>query len=522
MRSSRLGLLLAAALVAGMLASQAQAAGSPSAQPSPRPRSVAMNAPRRLAPAVRGLRAARARPATAAGRSTLAPASSFGFDGIPRVGAFWPADPTGAVGADWYFTAVNTYYALFDLAGAPVLGPSDFAGIAAFPAGTDVFDPKVVYDQYDDTFVFVYLAVNDAAKKSWVIVVAIPNATAGDQTTWCVRTIPSDQLAGDGKQWGDYPGLGYDVDRVTVTTNQFDFGGAFSFEYAQILSFPKTALYDCSQTLAFRVFTGKATRNPDGSPAFTIQPAASVGAAATSQYLVSFEQNSAVSGKSLTVWKVGLAGSKLTLSKASLPVGKALLAPFGTQGGGSLTNLDTFWDPGDLRLVNAFYDADLNRVYTAHAVGKDLLPDPVTGNYPESVIRWYEVAPGASLSSSSVSRKGIVGTPEADMGWPVVATDGSGNLFITCNLASAVTGQFLSAYAVEIPPGSATATSVLLAPGTAEFEALSGPERWGDYNGISRDPLDATKIVMVNQYAVSDGSGSTADWQQIVDVVSHV
>jgi hypothetical protein len=168
--------------------------------------------------------------------------------------------------------------------------------------------------------------------------------------------------------------------------------------------------------------------------------------------------------------------------------------------------------------VNAWYDADLGTLYTAHAVAKDLDPDPISGGYLESVVRWYEIEPAAKLKDSSVLRKGTVGTPETDAGWPVVGTDAAGDLFIAYERASAVTGEYLSSWAAEIAPGRSKADLLLLAAGQARVEANEGPEHWGDYAGISRDPLTGAMAV-VNQYALSDGSGPTRDWQQTVDVV---
>ncbi len=452
---------------------------------------------------------------------SLSPSTTFGFDAIPRIGPNWPADPTGAVGDSWFVTAVNTSYAVYDPSGVAVLGPAPLKALFTFPSRTLVFDPKVVYDHYNDAFVLVYLAVNDFRRRSWIMVVSIPNATATDTSTWCGRRIGADRTVDDGRQWADYPGLGFDLTRVVVTTNQFDFEGLQAFRGAQILSFPKTTLYDCTVELTFDTITPRQTKTPEGFRAFTIQPAVTVGAAPTAQHLLSFEKTGR-SSSALTLWQLQESSGVLAMSKASLEAGRVQYPFPGTQAGGSLTNINTYWDAGDLRLVNAFYDADTGKIYAAHAVFKDLQPDTVTGQYEETVVRWYEVQVGSPLSSSSLARSGYIGTPETDAGWPVVATDGSGNLFVAYSRASSVTGEYLSAWAAEIVPGSTDATTMLLAAGDARLEAIRGMERWGDYNGISRDPVDPSRIVMVNQYAVSDGLGPTADWQQTVDVVTHV
>ncbi len=453
----------------------------------------------------------------AAASQAATPVSALHFDAVPRIGPNWPGDPIGAMGLQWFFTAANTSYALYDLAGTPVITPTSFETFFTYPPGTQVFDPKVVYDQYGQTFVLAYLAVNDGLRRSWIQVVTIPDATADDTSTWCARRIRADQVPGDGRQWADYPGLGYDADRVVVTSNQFDFAH-FDFDYAQILSFPKTTLYDCTQQAPPDVFAGTDTSNPDRSQAFTIQPAQSAGTETLKQYFLSYERERSTS--SLVVWRLKEAASGLTLKRAAIAVPRVAISPYGTQAGGSLKKANTWWDPGDLRLVNAFYDADLDRLYAAHVIYRDLKPDARPAGYAEAAIRWYEVAPKGRIRASSVTRKGIVGTPQTDAGWPVVATDGSGNLWVTYSRASALEHEYLSAWAAEIPPGTNQAEIAVLAEGSARFEATRGPERWGDFNGIARDPSDPTRIMMVNQYAKTDGVGPTRDWQETVDLVS--
>jgi hypothetical protein len=450
-----------------------------------------------------------------------APVSSLHFEAIPRIGSNWPADPTGAIGETAIVTAVNTSVAVYDRTGAALLAPTSFETLASFPPGTDVFDPKVVYDPYGKEFVLVFLAINDPLERSWIVLSAMPGATASDPATWCVHQIKADQVKGDGKQWADYPGLGYDLDRVTVTSNQFDFAGPQGFAYAQVLSFAKTELYDCTQPLEFQAFGGAATSNPDGTRAFTVQPATSAGTAPADQYLLSYKRTQD-GGSALVLWRLRQTTDGPRLTRVAIPVGKVTVSPYGTQAGGGLKNSNTWWDPGDLRLVNAFYDPDLQRVYAAHVIFKNLKPDTATGGYQEAAIRWYEVAPGAPLRASAVTRSGLVGTPETDAGWPVVATDGLGTLFVTYSRASVVTGEYLSAYVAEIPAASTSAEIALLAPGDARMEAVRGPERWGDYNGISRDPIDPAVMAVVNQYAKSDGSDPTADWQETVDLVGNI
>ncbi|MGH2691912.1 MAG: hypothetical protein ACRDHM_05365, partial [Actinomycetota bacterium] len=197
-------------------------------------------------------------------------------------------------------------------------------------------------------------------------------------------------------------------------------------------------------------------------------------------------------------------------------------APLGTQGDGSLTcnPIEHCWDAGDLRLVTAFYDADRDRLYTAHAVRFDIAPGD---GYLEAAVRWYEIDP-SPIKRARVTRSGVIGDSGRDSGWPSVATDASGNLFVNYNRAGApVPGEYLSAVVATIPPGSSVPNaSLVLAPGEALYVDDSGqPQRWGDYTAINRDPTDPLDMWTVNQYAKTDLTPPTTNlWQQIVNRVT--
>ena len=454
-----------------------------------------------------------------------APSAVFGFDSqAGDLDGAVPSDTIGALGDTFFVTAVNIRVAVYDRLGVEVVPPTLLESLHPDSVGRFAFDPKVIYDQYNDTFVLVYLVQDDSPQLSRIIAVAIPNATATDLNTWCATSFPGDALPGAPAVWADYPGLGYNQDRVTITSNQFTFPTSQAeFLFAQVMSIPKVSLYDCTQPPPSPdVFAGTQTRDANGIQAFTLQPAQTVDGN-VSQLLVSFQCFplscfSSGTGRDsyVTVWRIKNTATGLKLKKGNVDVGRFTFPPPGTQGGGSLTNENTFWDTGDARLINAFYDVDANELFAAHAVFKNFAPDTVTGAYPEAAVRWYEVNPATKLKNSALARKGTVGAPEVDVGWPSVATDASGNLFVTYSRAGAPAGEFLSAWVAEIGPNSTAATQLLLAPGFDTYDAISGRERWGDYTGINRDPAVPTSVATFNQYALDNDT-----WQQVVNVVTH-
>ena len=427
-----------------------------------------------------------------------------------------PSDTTGALGDGFYVAAVNTQMAVYDRSGVQVVAPIQLDRLHANSVGLFVFDPKVIYDQYLDTFVLVYLVQEDSPRLSRIMTVAIPNATANDPSTWCAVSFKGDQVPGASALWADYPGVGFNETHVTITTNQFTFPTTTGrFRYSQVMTIDKVGLYDCNQPAPSpTVFAGTRTQDEKGHQAFTLRPAETVGSSPGPQLLTSFQP---VKGRRdyLTIWRIRPTATGFVLKRASKRTGKVSFPPLGTQGGGDVNDPDTWWDAGDHRFINAFYDADLNQIFTAHAVLRNLQPDTLTGVYPEAAVRWYEIDPAGVLSNSVVARRGVVGAPEVDVGWPTVATDSSGTLFVTYNRASAPHGEFLSAWVATIPPGSTAETQLLVHAGLSTYDASQGPERWGDFTAINRDPFDGQNLATFNQYA-----SSSTEWQQFISVVT--
>jgi hypothetical protein len=461
-----------------------------------------------------------ARPKGAAPRvdratAPLAPQPVTGFDGLADPSAI-PSDTTGSRGDDFIVAAVNTQVAVYDLNGTQVVAPIQLDALHPDANGHFAFDPKVVYDPYDDTFVVVYLIQEDQPRLSIIVSVAIPNATADDTSTWCAIAFPGDAIPGGPATWADYPGLGFNDTRVTITTNEFTFPSTFAaFRSAQVMTIDKTGLYDCGRPAPVpTVFAGTATRDNLGKQAFTLRPAETVGASPGAQLMVSFGP---VPGRGdyLTLWRIKPRATGFALKRVSAPSGRVSRPPAGTQRGGGLTTRDTWWDTGDTRLINAFYDADRNELFTAQATLRDLRPDSNTGGYPESVVRWYEIDPADTLRNSVIARKGIIGEPEVDVGWPSVATDGSGVLFVTYSRASDPRNEFLSAWVSTIQPGSSGDAELLLHAGAATYNASPGVDRWGDYTAIGRDPASPQNVATFNQYAQS-----TVQWRQFISLVT--
>jgi hypothetical protein len=424
-----------------------------------------------------------------------------------------PGDPTGATGPTRVVAAVNVHVGVYDRTGATLLAPLRLRSMSAQLSGLTETDPKVFYDAYDDMFVLTFLVYDSS--EGYIEVVTIPSATAEDTNTWCRTHMIGDQVDNGTHEFADYPSIGFTANRVVVTTNNFGFNNG-PFRYAQVISMPKTALYDdptCTKTVPIKVLGGSATKNPDGSKAFTLQAAQSVGGAPTDQYLVSLEPRA--SSTNLVLWRLRVVHGSLKASKVSLGVKRVALPPYGYQCG-STTSANTWWDTGDLRLTSAFYDATTNRLYTATAVAGN-----AGGGPQESVIRWYEAAPKHRIARSQVLREGTVGAANHDAAWPALATNDAGTLFIT--YARGGPSECLGIWAATVPAGAGTAAQAsLIAVGGARYEFGKGVERWGDYSAANRDPVTPADVAIFGAFAEDQGFATTDVFREHVTVLADV
>ena len=424
-----------------------------------------------------------------------------------------PGDPTGATGPTSVVAAVNVRVGVYDRTGAELLAPLRLRSMSSQLAGLNETDPKVFYDAYDDVFVLTFLVYDSS--EGFIEVVTIPSATADDTGTWCRTHMVGDQVHNGTHEFADYPSIGFTANRVVVTTNNFGFNNG-PFRYAQVISMPKSALYNdptCTKTVPIKVLAGAKTKNPDGSKAFTLQAAQSVGGAPTDQFLVSLEPK-ATSAK-LVLWRLRIVNGDLTVSKTAKAVKRVALPPYGYQCD-STNKSNTWWDTGDLRLTSAFYDAGTNRLYAATAVAGN-----AGGGPQESVIRWYEAAPKNRFGRSNVVREGTVGAANHDAAWPALATNDAGTLFL--GYARGGPNECLGIWAATVPAGVGTAAQTsLIAAGGARYEFRQGVERWGDYSAANRDPVLGADVAIFGAFADGPPSSPTDVFRAHVALLADV
>ncbi len=158
----------------------------------------------------------------------------------------YPADNNLAISNSGKIVSVdNSSIAYFSENGDSIvqfgLAWNDFYGVSS---ALSVFDPKVLYDSYDDRFILVTLLKDAAYTDSRILLSFSQNNIGVDSISWNHYQIHCDSvytLPTQADFWFDYPSISVNKNEFFVSLNVFDFIGSTSlFEEAIILQINKS------------------------------------------------------------------------------------------------------------------------------------------------------------------------------------------------------------------------------------------------------------------------------------------
>jgi hypothetical protein len=426
-----------------------------------------------------------------------------------------PPDPIAAVGPEHVVSVVNSsieWYSKTGLLRASRSLEDDF--FADLSPLSRPFDPKVIYDQYADRFVVIALVrvfADEPDEDISRILVAVSHD--GDPNgTWHLHSIDSKLVINSDTGWADYPGLAIDEEAVYITANIFDFEpnffGILEFLASRLWIMEKgigsgglydggaasVALYDPSTAAGL-------------SQAFTLQPAHVFGPGGVPGGVGTFLVNSG--------WGDDLNREYLSVIRVDDPLGSP-----------SFSNQFIFLD--DITLEYGLPDAPQTGTNTSietndgrvlHAVWRnDSLWAVNTVNPPsgpdagQATAHWYQINT-STLNNLALTQQGNIGGEEiADdthTFFPAIAVDALDNVGIGFS-ASAPTiypGAFFTGRKSSDPSGSMRPAKTLAAGVDYYIRTFGGTRnRWGDYSGMSVNPVDDRTFWVYNEYALTRGT----------------
>jgi hypothetical protein len=427
-----------------------------------------------------------------------------------------PPDPHGAAGPDHVVSVVNTSIEWHTKAGTQVTSTSLANFFAALTPLTLTFDPKVIYDQYNERFVVVTLERTDTADGDAADTSRIFVAVSDDddpEGVWYTQAISSMITIDSTPSWADYPGLAVDDEVVYLAYNMFSFGPVVSFTGQRLWIIDKTGLY-AGGTSAVTVHD-PATES--GGFEVTMQPAHMFGTppGSVGTFLAYYSGITDGADEALGVIRVDDPLGTPTFTNQFVDLGNIEANPLSTLPGAPQPFTTTLIATNDRRALNAVWRDD------ALWVAMSIMP-AAGGDMGEVTAHWVKIDT-STLAALSVADQGNAGGDDIDSGaftfFPSVMVDQDGNMGIGFALSGPSTypGAYYTGRRAGDPAGTTESTGVMAA-GLESYKRTFGGSRnrWGDYSGMALDPSDEETFWVYNEYALAGfdtfGDGETGRW----------
>ena len=156
-----------------------------------------------------------------------------------------PPDTMGAVGDNHVMTMTNEKVIIHTRDGRilSTVTLDDFWAtvlLGGLPPLT--FDPKVLYDRFNDRYIIVTTANAQDPTSATLFAVSQTNDPTGSYNRFA---IDADATATtEGGRWADYPSMGFNQNWVTIQVNLFGFGSTSGYQGPAIYVINKAAAYD--------------------------------------------------------------------------------------------------------------------------------------------------------------------------------------------------------------------------------------------------------------------------------------
>lgn len=406
------------------------------------------------------------------------------FDGLDETNSI-PPDPHIAAGPDHLVATVNSDFGIYDKEGNLLKRIDADSWYRPLLSSVGAFDPKVIYDQFEERFVMVWLSQSDADREAYFLIsVSDDSDPLGE---WYNYLIPTHIIGeNDTESWGDYQGVGYNSQAIFITSNQFAFDGGF--QYARLSIVPKAPLYGGS-TEAFEYIDFWDFRYPHNTRynIFNIRPVIMLDESDDYYFVHTANSNT---NYYVLIKLTGMANWEPEFESKLIDVTPYGPPPKADQLGGSTLDIEN----GGAALKNEPVYQD-GKLYITHAVS-----NPEYTSY--SAIRYAVI----DVETEQPIEQITYGANKYWHFYPAVMVDDQENVAITFSRSGL--DEYIGAFYISKEVGSETGfeKTITLSEGRANYVKDYGSERnrWGDYMGISIDPVDKTHIWMMTEFAVAE------------------
>jgi len=483
--------------------------------------------------------------------TAISPPPSQSFKGQELLGGTIPPDTGGAVGTTHIVTATNDRLRIMDRNGviiSTVTLSSFWAGVTLEGgAPVNVFDPKLLFDRFNNRFIFIASANAQSLSSAALIAVS---ATADPTGAWFRYSIDADPAAtATAGHWIDYPTVGHNKNWIVLMENVFNYGtlgGGFFGPTLYVID--KANLYTGPVSPTVSTFIGdfNGTCLPSATPetefacAFTSAPAVTEDNTTNTEYLVEDWDN--INGQLRLGTVTGTAAAPVLTMGTQFPQSTASwqfnagISPSGSGGYALQRQQAAFLTSGTRVAQNdsRIQDAVLRngKLWTAHTVliSTTELAAGVSSSaanpHNHSAIQWWQIDPTIVNAASGTPplQRARIADPTADncnnnaggsragctakgqfFAFPHISVNQSDDVLIGFSRFSDRTyGSAAYAFRSHSDPVNTIRDAVIFRPGQANYNIGGGSPftiRWGDMSHAQTDPLNDTDFWTTQEYA---------------------
>lgn len=504
----------------------------------------------------------------------VSPTPSKTFKGEFLSGLTIPPDTDGAVGFNHVMNVTNDRIRITTRDGVEQLRmtlDAFWSGVVleggAVPA---TFDPKVLFDRFNNRYIFITSANAFALSSAMLFAVSQTSDPTGMWNRFFVDADPAATAAGG--IWIDYPSVGFNKNWIVVNENSFGYGTTGTgYQRADVYVIDKQAAYANTLT-SVSAFMGdfptvclsSATPELELGCGFTMVPTVVEDNTSNTMFLI---EDWDATAAQLRISKLTGTPSAPVLTVAtqfpqSLNSWRFNAARIATSGGympqrqqaAHLSSGQRIM-ANDSRVQNAVLRN--GSLWTAHHVMVAATPTAAgtqvgTAANPDirSAAQWWEIDP--TIENSMVGtlpiQRARLEDPLADnchngaggnrtvgpctstatqvgqfFSFPTIAVNQNDDVLIGFSMMSPLTyANTAYAFRAGTDPINTTRDPVVFRPGQANYNIGAGSgagrqNRWGDYSATQTDPLNDTDFWTVQEYAgkVRDdfGAGLAGNWE---------
>lgn len=422
----------------------------------------------------------------ARGHRKLKPQATFGGSGYS---GWIPPDTMGAVGPNNLMETLNGQVQIMSRTGALLKTVTLLNFWSSVGGLTEVFDPRVIYDPYNDR----WISSAGANPQSSTAAILIGVSQTGDPTgAWNLYKVAADPTA---VNWGDAPTLGFNANWLVVQANMFTVSTS-SFSNSTLFVFNKANLYAAGSGLYTKI------QEPSG---FTDFPANTYDSMLSTMYLV--ESYGGGTGRLRVSTITGPVGSEVLTVGVAYPTATstwrstASITNFAPQLG-TTNKIDT----DDDRIEGCVYRN--NSIWVSHTVFL-----PASSTPTRSSAQWWEIDASAG-NIGNILQFGRIDDPSNNTfyAYPTLAVNASNDVLLGFSEFSPSTyasAAYTFRYGTD--PANTMGPVTLLKSGLASYykDFGTGDNRWGDYSATVVDPVNDTDLWTLQEYAGTNNNWGT-------------